>query len=393
LERKKTRRRILWLIAAIVIGAIVAFALVPSRLFVEIGRVDTGSLQVTIDQEGETRAHDRFVISAPVPGRLLRVELEDGDSVKRDQVVARIDPLPLSQRERQEILARIEAAEAAELQAKAREAHAREDWEQTHRDRERAERLARDGVISSQALEMAINADITAAQEVDAAKYSAQVAASEVKVARAGLVGLDVDTSKAGPLIQLRAPVAGRVLRVIEKSERVMPAGTPILTLGDSKQLEIVADVLSTDAVKIQPGMPVLLEGWGGDHAIRARVRLVEPGGFTKVSALGIEEKRVNIISDFVDPPRPLGDGYRVETRTVIWSGEKVLKIPQSALFRQGQGWSVFAIEGGRAKRREVEIGQRNETEAQMLRGLTNGEEVILHPSNQVSDGARVRTK
>jgi HlyD family secretion protein len=172
-------------------------------------------------------------------------------------------------------------------------------------------------------------------------------------------------------------------LRLIEKSERVVPAGTPIVTLGDSRKLEIVADVLSTDAVKIQPGMTVL----------RARVRLVEPGGFTKVSALGIEEKRVNVISNFVDLPGPLGDGYRVETRTVIWSSEKILKVPQSALFRQGQTWSVFAIENGRAKRREVEIGQRNESEAQILRGLANGEEVILHPSNQVSDGARVRTR
>ena len=393
MERKKTRRRILWVIATLAIGAIVAYALVPSRLLVEVGRVESGPLQVTIDQEGETRAHDRFIMSAPVPGRLLRVELEEGDAVKRDQVVARIDPLPLNQRERQEILARIEAAEAAERQAIAREAHAREDWEQTHRDRERAERLARDGVISAQALEVARNADITAGQELDAAKYSAQMAASEVKIARSGLVGLDADAGKVGPLIQLRSPVAGRVLRVIEKSERVVSAGTSILTLGDPKRLEIVADVLSTDAVKIQPGMPVFLEGWGGDHPIRARVRLVEPGGFTKVSALGIEEKRVNVIADFVDPPGPLGDGYRVETRTVVWSSEKVLKIPQSALFRHGQGWSVFAIENGRAKTREVEIGQRNESEAQILRGLTNGEEVILYPSNEVSDGARVRTK
>lgn len=393
MERQKIRRRLIWLASVVAIGAIVAFALVPSRLLVEVGRVETGPLRVTIDQEGETRAHDRFVMSAPVPGRLLRVELEDGDKVNREDVVARIDPLPLSQRERQEVLARIEAAEAAQRQANAREAHARADWEQTRRDRDRAERLARDGVISSQALELARNADVTAAEEFDAAKYSSQMATSEVKVARAGLVGLEVELGKAGPLIQLKAPVAGRVLRVIEKSERVVPAGTPILTLGDPKLLEIVADVLSTDAVKIQPGMPVLLEGWGGNHPIRARVRLVEPGGFTKVSALGIEEKRVNVISDFVDPPGPLGDGYRVETRTVIWSADKVLRIPQSALFRAGQGWSVFVIESGRAKKRDVDVGQRNETDAQILRGLSQGEEVILHPSNQVSDGTRIRTR
>jgi HlyD family secretion protein len=393
LEQKKARRRVIWLVSALLIGAMVVFALVPSRLVVEVGHVEIGPLRVTIDQEGETRAHDRFVMSAPVPGRLMRVELEDGDTVNRGEAVARIDPLPLSQRERQEVLARIEAAEAAERQASAREAHAREDSEQARRDRTRAERLARDGVISSQALELARNADVTAAEEFDAAKYSAQMAASEVKVARAGLVGLDAELGKSGPLIQLRAPVPGRVLRVIEKSERVVSAGTPLLILGDPTKLEVVADVLSTDAVKIEPGMPVLLEGWGGNRPIRARVRLVEPGGFTKVSALGIEEKRVNVISDFVDPPGPLGDGYRVETRTVIWSAEKVLKVPQSALFRQGEGWSVFVIEGWRAKRREVETAQRNETDVQILRGLSNGQEVILHPSNQVNDGARVRTK
>lgn len=332
-------------------------------------------------------------MSAPVPGRLLRVELEDGDAVKRDEIVARIDPLPLSQRERQEILGHVDAAEAAKRQAKDREAHAREDREQTRRDRERAEQLGHGDLMSLQALEQARNADITAEAELDAAEYSVQAADSEVKVARAGLVGLGADPGKSGPLIQLRAPVAGRVLRVIEKSERVVPAGTPILTLGDAKQLEIVADVLSTDAVKIQPGMPVLLEGWGGDHPIRARVRLIEPGGFTKVSALGIEEKWVNVISDFVDSPGPLGDGCRVETRTVIWSGERVLKVPQSALFRHGPGWSVFAIKGGRAKRRDVEIGHRNQAETEILSGIGVGEEVILHPSNQLNDGVRVRAQ
>lgn len=177
------------------------------------------------------------------------------------------------------------------------------------------------------------------------------------------------------------------------KRGQVVSAGTPILILGDSRQLEIVADVLSTDAVKIQPGMPVLLEGWGGDHPIRARIRLIEPGGFTKVSALGIEEKRVNVISDFVDSPELLGDAYRVETRTVVWSGEKVLKIPQSALFRQEQGWSVFVIEGGRAKRRRVEIGHRNQAQAEVLNGIGLGEQVILHPSNQLNDGTRVRAQ
>jgi HlyD family secretion protein len=169
-------------------------------------------------------------------------------------------------------------------------------------------------------------------------------------------------------------------------------AGTPIVILGEPSQLEIVADVLSTDAVKIHPGAPVLLEGWGGEHPIRARVRLVEPSGFTKVSALGVEEQRVNVISDFVDSPGPLGDGYRVECRIVIWSSGNVLRAPVGALFRRGQDWAAFRIEGGRARVRKVEIGQRNETEAEVLGGLSENDEVILHPSNQVQDGVRVRT-
>jgi HlyD family secretion protein len=179
---------------------------------------------------------------------------------------------------------------------------------------------------------------------------------------------------------------------VAEKSERVVQAGTPIVTLGEPSQLEIVADVLSTDAVKVHPGDQVLLEGWGGDHPIRARVRLVEPSGFTKVSALGVEEQRVNVISDFVDPPGPLGDGYRVECRIVIWSGENVLQVPVGALFRRGKSWAVFRLEYGRARVSDIEIGHRNETEAEVLGGLAQNDVVILHPSNQILDGVRVRT-
>jgi HlyD family secretion protein len=392
LDPRKLRRRVLVGLVALAVAAVIVLALWPSPQLVDSGRVTRGPMQVTIDQEGETRAHDRFVVSAPVAGRLLRVDLEDGDAVKQNQVVARIDPLPLGQREREEVRARVEAAEAALREATAREAHAREDANQAKRDRQRAERLGADGVISAQALEQARSADVTAAQELDAAKYSVQVAASDLKAARAGLVGIDTEPGSPRPLIQLRSPVGGRVLRVVEKSERVVQAGTPIVILGEPSQLEIVADVLSTDAVKIHPGAPVLLEGWGGDRPIRARVRLVEPSGFTKVSALGVEEQRVNVISDFVDPPGPLGDGYRVECRIVIWSSGNVLRAPVGALFRRGQNWAAFRIEGGRARVRKVEIGQRNEAEAEVLGGLSENDEVILHPSNQVQDGVRVRT-
>jgi HlyD family secretion protein len=393
LQSAKLRRNLLVVLLLAVVGGIIAYALWPSAIFVETARVARGPLQVTVDQEGETRVHDRFVISSPVPGRLMRVDLEDGDPVRPNEIVARIDPLPLNQREREEVRARVEAAEANLRQAKAREARARADAAQARRDRDRAEQLARERVISTQALDQARNADVTATEELSAAEYSSQAAASEVKVARAGLVGLDEVPGKPRPLIELRSPVAGRVLRVTEKSERVVSAGTPILVLGEPGKLEIVADVLSTDAVKVHPGDPVLLTGWGGDHPLRARVRLVEPGGFTKVSALGVEEQRVNVISDFVDSPGSLGDGYRVEAHIVVWSGKNVLQVPLSALFRRGSRWSAFVIAGGRASARDVEIGHRNESEAEILGGLSEGEQVILHPPNQLADGMRVRTR
>jgi HlyD family secretion protein len=176
----------------------------------------------------------------------------------------------------------------------------------------------------------------------------------------------------------------------VEKSERVVTAGAPLLTVGDPALLEVVVDVLSTDAVKIKPGMPVWLEDWGGERSLRAQVRTVEPSAFTKISALGVEEQRVNVVAGFVDSPNPLGDGYRVEVRIVVWERDAVLKIPTSALFRRGQQWSVFTVENGKAWLRMVEVGQRNALEAEILSGLSAGDEIIRHPSSQLEGGVRV---
>jgi len=347
---------------------------------------------VTVDEDGETRAHDRFVIAAPIPGRLLRVELEEGDSVRENQVVVMIEPLPLNQQQQEEVLGRVASAEAAKRQADARAEHAREDYEQSKRDRERAEQLAKAKVISAQSLEQARNAEVTSGDELQAARFNALAAASEVKVARAGLVGIGGGTAPR-KVISLHAPIAGRVLRVVEKSERVVQAGAPLVVLGDPGKIEVVTDVLTTDAVNIKPGAAAFLEAWGGDHPLRAKVRLVEPAGFTKISALGVEEKRVNVIADFIDPPDRLGDGYRVETRIVTWESSGVLKIPGSAAFRERDGWSVFVVDGGRARRRAIQIGHRNQTEAEILSGINVGESVILHPSNQLGEGVRVRAQ
>ena len=388
-QKAATRK---WAIGLLIVAltALVLFLLRPSPVNVETAKVTRGLLRVTVDEDGETRAHDRFVVAAPVAGRLLRVEAEEGDSVSANAVVAKLQPLPLNQQQREEVLARIETAQANKHQADARLAHAQEDYQQSRRDLARAEALARQNVLSTQMLEQARNAETTSKEELEAARFSALAAGSEVKVAQAGLVGLD-SRNTAQKIISLRSPVAGRVLRVVEKSERVVPAGAPVLVLGDPSKIEVVTDVLTTDAVNVKPGAPVFLEGWGGDHPLRARVRLIEPAGFTKISALGVEEKRVNVIADFVDSPDGLADGYRVETRIVSWEGQDVLKIPGSAAFREGETWRVFAIVGGRVYRKTIQLGHRNQTETEILGGLAEGEGVILHPSNQLKDGVRVQ--
>lgn len=390
MAQKTASRKWLAALLTVAVVALVLFLLRPSPVSVEAAKAARGLLRVTVDEDGETRAHDRFVVAAPVGGRLLRVELEEGDSVSENAVVAKLEPLPLNQQQREEVLARIEAAEATKRQADARLAHAQQDHEQSRRDLARAEVLAKQSVLSTQMLEQARNAETTSAEELQAARFSVLASASEVKLARAGLVGMNAGTTTR-KIISLQSPVAGRVLRIVEKSERVVPAGAPVLILGDPSRIEIVTDVLTTDAVNVKPGAPVYLEGWGGDHPILAKIRLIEPAGFTKISALGVEEKRVNVIADFVDSPDGLADGYRVEARIVTWEGQNVLRIPGSAAFREGDAWRVFVIEQDRAHRKTVEIGHRNQTEVEVLEGLKEGEVVILHPSNQLKDGVRVQ--
>lgn len=383
-------KRLAYLIAALLILGLGLLAFLPAPIEVDVARAGRGPLMVTVDEEGEARAHDRYVIAAPVAGRLQRIELHEGDLVERSQVVASIYPLPLSAREMEEATGRVQSAQALSREADERAEQARAEYEKARRDRERAEQLVESGVISRQSFDHTRNAEITAADALEAARFKAAAAASEVAIAKAALAPLEAE-QQGGRVLKLRSPIGGPVIRINEKSERVVDAGTPLLTLGDPNRLEIVVDVLSTDAVRIQPGATVLLDDWGGETPIRARVRLVEPSAFTKVSALGIEEQRVNIIADFVDPPGPLGDGYRVQARIVIWEADSVLTVASSALFRHGERWSVFVVNDGRAYRREVEVGHRSQFEAEILGGLQDGAQVVLHPTSQIEDGSRVK--
>jgi HlyD family secretion protein len=385
-----TRRRVTLGGVLLVCAALLALALRPAPINVETARVQQGPLRVTIDEEGETRVHDRFVVAAPVNGRLARIELRDGDPVEVNQILATIAPLPLSAREREEQLAHVAAAEARQRAAEEQVRHVQAEFEQAKRDRVRAEELLKEGFATQQTVERARVAEATRTKELTAAQFRARAAAADVQQARAGLLALEATNGKDANLVFVRSPVTGQVLRIVEKSERVVTAGASLLTVGDPALLEVVVDVLSTDAVKVKPGMPVWLEDWGENRPLRAQVRTVEPSAFTKISALGVEEQRVNIIADFVDPPSPLGDGYRVEVRIVVWEREAVLKIPTSALFRRGQQWSVFTVENGKAWLRTVEVGQRNALEAEILSGLTAGEEIIRHPSSQLEGGVRV---
>lgn len=389
---KRAIRAWVWAVALVAV-AIAGFLLLrPRPVPADVAQVTRGPMMVTVEEEGETRIHDHFVISAPVAGRLLRIDLHAGDSVVPGQIVARLLPAPIEPRQRAEFAAQLAAASAAKREAAAQLERAQSEHEQLQRDRSRAERLASSGVFSKEALERAQTAEVTGGKALDAARNRVEVAVSQEAAAQARLLEAE-RSGPAGAVVAVKSPLKGKVLRLLQQSERVVSAGEPLLDLGYSPRLEVVTDVLSTEAVKVHPGDPVQLEGWGGSKGIRAKVRLVEPSGFTKVSALGIEEQRVNVVVDFVDPPGPLGDGYRVQAGIIVWQAQNVLKLPTSALFRHGQSWAVFAVERGRAHLKEVEIDHRNASEAEVLGGISPGDMVILHPTSQIEEGVRVGTR
>lgn len=381
---KLTRKRIALAVAAVLVAAGAYALLRPAPLRVETARVARGRLQVTVDEEGETRVRDRYVVAAPVAGRVARIELREGDPVLVGEVVGRLFAAPLDARAREQAAGRVAQAEDAERAADAGVLQAQAAAEQARRGARRAQQLAAKNLIAPEERERAELEEATRAQELESAQFRAQAAAHDVEVARAALL------AGAGTVLPLHSPVRGRVLRIPERSERVVPAGTPLLELGDPAKLEIVADLLSSDAVRVKPGDAILIEGWGGGTTLQGRLRRIEPSGFTKVSALGVEEQRVNVIGDFVDPPGAIGDRFRVEVRIVVWEGRDVLQVPTSALFRHGDAWSVFVIEDGRARQRDVRVGHRSTFAAEVAEGLREGDAVIRNPSDRIADGVRV---
>lgn len=384
----KLSLRILLLLA---VAILVILAVRPRPYAVETTQADIGPLQETVEAEGETRTHDRYTVAAPVSGRLMRIGLHDGDRVAAGQVVAIMRPSPLDDRERAAAAARINSAEAL-LQAAAEQvAHDRATLEQARRERMRTEQIAGQGIATTQALEQARTAEQLAVKTLAADESRARAMTAQLREARTSLFAADPGQGGSGRSINLRVPQSGAVLRVLEQSERVVAVGTPLLLVGDPRKLEVVVDVLSNDAVRVVPGAAVTLDEWGGSPPLRGTVKVVEPYAVTKISALGIEEQRVNIIVDLIDRPEQLGDGYRVVAKIVTWSQEKVMKIPLSALFRVGERWCIFVVEGGKARQRPVIIGHRSREYAEIISGITPGTTVVLHPSNTLNDGMRVR--
>lgn len=397
-RRRRAGPVILALLLVAAVAAAIAMALRRPPVPVDLGAVAREPMQVTIDEEGETRARDVYVVAAPVGGRLLRVAFEPGDTVvARRSVVARLlpsAPTPLDARLLAQSAARVRALDASLAAAQARVAEAEAARRLADRELERQTRLQASGFVAEAVLDRARTAHDQAEAALLEARRAVDAARFDLAGARAAMAPPTAPGGQ-GP-VDLRAPVSGAVLRVLRESESVVAAGTPLLEIGDPADIEIVADLLSEDAVRVRPGAPALVEEWGGERPLHARVRRIEPSGFLKLSALGVEEQRVNVILDFDEAPaaRPrLGHGYRVMVRIVGWSSPAALTVPASALFRSGDTWTLFVAEKGRARRVAVKVGHINPDRAELLTELPIGARVILHPSDKVADGVRIAVR
>ncbi len=398
-----------WLIAGLAVVAAIVWAFRPQPVPADFATVARGTLRVTVDEEGETRVRERFVVSAPLPGRMQRVELEPGDPVTAGKTVVAVfqpaDPVMLDARTRAEVEARARAADTARGGALADRDRIRTELGYARNEWKRQQELATEGITSRDRLEAAERQVRSLEESLRAADFATRTAEHQLEVARASL--MQTRSGVRGAAVALRSPIDGVVLRRLIESETVVAAGQPIVEVGNLARLEIVSDLLSTDAVRVRPGQRVLIERWGGEAPLQGRVRRVEPSGFTKISALGVEEQRVNVIIDFETRPSPpggeapsraadgaavprVGDGFRVEVRVIVWQKDSVLKVPVSSLFRHEGRWAVYRVDEGRAVRRPVDIGQRNGLEAELVSGLAAGDRIVVFPSDAITDGVAV---
>lgn len=392
-------RSLFWGLVAVAAMLVIFMAFRPQPVWVESVRAERQPLEVTIVEEGQTRVQDRFVISAPVNGYLRRIELQVGDRVEQGALLTRLEPLRsevLDARSRAEADARVAAANAALAAARQQVAAAEADQLLAEGEFKRLQSLAAQQLVSEEVLQQADATAQRTAAILRSARFGVDVAHHELQAAKMRLTVSAASTvAGSGELVDIRSPVFGAVLQRLRQSEGVVSAGQALLEIGDPAALEVVVDVQSFDAVRIQPGMSVRLSGWGG-APIEAQVRTVEPVGFTDVSALGVEEQRVRVVLALTSAREHwalLGDGYRVDAHFILWRGENVLVVPASAVFREGEQAFVFVIEGERVARVAVRTGQSDGFLVQVLDGLEEGTQLVRHPDNRLDDGVRVRTR
>jgi HlyD family secretion protein len=391
-------RRFVYLVLIAVVGGGLAVAFQPKPVAVDIETVEVGPMQVTIDAEGKTRVKHIYVVSSPVTGRKLRIPVEIGDRVEAGKtLLAAIepsDPVFLDVRSHAEAQAAVKAAQAGQALASAELKRIEAELDFARADLVRADALVKRGTISRRALERNQLTVKTTEAAVSTAKAALRVRVFELQSARARLIDPGSLASRAANCcVQVKAPVNGQVLHIMQKSESVVAAGAALLEIGNPENLEIVVDLLSSDAVRVSVDDAVLIEGWGGIEALNGIVRRIEPTGFTKTSALGIEEQRVNVLVDFQGDAaawQRLGHGFRVENRIVVWQASDVLRVPMSALFREGDNWAVYSVSGNKVELKPLKIDHVNGRWAEVITGLAAGDEVIAHPGDLIENGVEV---
>lgn len=391
---KISKKQVYLSIFSLVILLLLVWGFLPSPIPVSVEDAHIAPLEMTIEEEGKTRVIDRYTISAPVTGYVMRLEYEVGDSIKAGDELFGIQPVPdlIGARQREVAEAQLEAARARLSQARQQLSLAQEEKKQADIEKRRLADLFNDGIGSRQALDNAELAAKRAETQQSSAEFSVKVAEYEIQAAESALKAFQ--SARGQERISITAPVEGRLLKIFQKSEGTVQAGTPLLEIGDPRSLELEVDLLSTDAVKLIKGTQVRIKRWGSDQILGGLVKLVEPAGYTRISALGVEEQRVPVIVEITssyEEWRVLGDGFRIVAEFVIWQGEEVLQVPSSSLFRtEDAEWALFVVEGGESKLRRVEIGQQSGLYTQIVTGLESGEQVITHPDERIEDGIRV---
>lgn len=389
-------------VAGLILVGLVGVLLRPQPVTVDLAPVVRGALRLTVQDDGRTRIREKYVVSTPVAGRLVRIDLKPGDTVSAGEstltVIEPTDPNLLDPRALAEARAREQAARARLSLLEPRQELSDERLEHAREELKRMQTLYAKQAVSHQEVEAAELAMEVAQSEHSESQFAREIAEYELRLARAALIHTqsppdysDLEAFR----FPILSPISGKVLRVMQESSTIVAAGAPLLELGDPSDLEVEVDVLSTDAVKVRPGAKVLLEHWGGQQILKGKVRLIEPAAFTKISALGIEEQRVNVIIDFENDQEvsALGDGYRVEASIITWEEDNVLQVPIGTLFRKGTDWAVFVNQNGIARTQKVSIGHRNDMDAEVLDGLSEGQEVVVHPGDQLTEGSKLKPR